>query len=78
MVFQFFKMAFQFFKNFKSVDSISSQGPVRGPLETLAQALTKVYTQMLAVHIDTDTDEGVEKEDITDYDKSAEDMENRR
>ena len=35
-------------------------------------------TQLLAVHIDTDTDEGVEKEDITDYDKSAEDMENRR
>ena len=32
--------------------------------------------QLLAVHIDTDTGEGVEKEDITDYDnKSVEDME---
>ena len=35
-------------------------------------------TQLLAVQIDTDTDKGVEKEDIKDYDKSAEDMENRR
>ena len=33
-------------------------------------------TQLLAVHIDTDTGDGVQKEDITDYDnKSVEDME---